>query len=74
MYKDTLAKGLTKEGVSEAFLILAGVMQGDTLARYLFTIIVDYIMRQSPEGNTLTFGKVGGTVRRKSVMLTLLPT
>ena len=55
MYKDTLAKVLTKEGVTEAFLILAGVMQGDTLAPYLFIIVIDYIMRQSLEGNSYGF-------------------
>ena len=55
MYKDTLAKVLTKEGVTEAFLILAGVMQGDTLAPYLFIIVIDYVMRQSLEGNSYGF-------------------
>ena len=55
MYKGTLAKVLTKDGLTDAFHIQAGVMQGDTLAPYLFIIVVDYIMRQSLEGNTYGF-------------------
>ena len=53
MYKDTFAKLLTKEGVSKSFLILADVIQGNTLAPYLFIIVVDYVLRLSLEGNTL---------------------
>ena len=48
MYKDLVAKDFTKEGVSEAFIILAGVMQSDTLAPYLFIIVVDNIMKVYP--------------------------
>ena len=44
-YTDTLAKVMTPEGLTEAFKILAGVLQGETLASYLFIIVVDYIMR-----------------------------
>ena len=44
-YTDTLAKVMTPEGLTEAFRILAGVLQGDTLAPYLFIIVIDYIMR-----------------------------
>ena len=36
---------LTDDSLTEAFLILAGVMQGDTLAPYLFIIVIDYVMR-----------------------------
>lgn len=44
MYTGTMAKVLTTDGLTAAFLILAGVMQGDTLAPYLFVIVIDYIM------------------------------
>ena len=47
MYEETIAKVLTQDGITEAFRILAGVMQGDTLAPYLFIIIVDYAMIQA---------------------------
>ena len=36
MYTDTLAKVITPDGLTEVFKILAGVLQGDTLAPYLF--------------------------------------
>ena len=59
MYTDTKAQILTPDGMSELFDILAGVLQGDTLAPYIFIIVVDYCMRQAldahPElGLTLT--------------------
>ena len=50
MYADTVARVITEDGLSEVFLILAGVMQGDTLAPYLFVIVIDCIMRVSLEG------------------------
>ena len=36
MYTDTTAKVITADGLTEILKILAGVMQGDTLAPYLF--------------------------------------
>ena len=44
MYVDTMARVITEDGLTEVFRILAGVLQGDTLAPYLFIIVVDYIM------------------------------
>jgi len=44
LYDGTIAKIITEDGFTEAFLILAGVMQGDTLAPYLFIIVIDYVM------------------------------
>ena len=55
MHADTVARVITEDGLSEAFLILAGVMQGDTLAPYLFVIVIDYIMRVSLEGKDFGF-------------------
>ena len=45
MYKDTTAKVITPDGETETFNILAGVLQGDTLAPYLFVVVIDYVMR-----------------------------
>lgn len=44
MYTGTLTKILTPDGLTKAFEILAGVLLGDTLAPYLFIIVIDYIM------------------------------
>ena len=55
MYKDTMARVITEDGLSEAFLILSGVMQGDTLAPYLFVIAIDYVMTTALRGKDLGF-------------------
>ena len=39
LYKDTMAQVLTPDGDTEFFEILAGVLQGDTLAPFLFIIV-----------------------------------
>ena len=44
MYTDTTAKVIIADGLTEIFKILAGVMHGDTLAPYMFIIVIDYIM------------------------------
>ena len=47
LYKDTFAKVLSPDGDTELFEILAGVLQGDILASFLFIIALDYVMRES---------------------------
>ena len=44
LYKDTEARMITPDGDTEFFEILAGVLQGDTLARFLFIIALDYAL------------------------------
>ena len=51
MYEDTKARVLTPDGITEYFDIHAGVLQGDTLAPYLFTIVLDYAMRTAIAGS-----------------------
>ena len=45
------AQVLTPEGLTELCDIMAGVLQGDTLATYLFLIVVDYCMKVTLENN-----------------------
>ena len=45
LYKNTTAKVISPDGDTSFFQIHAGVLQGDTLAPYLFIIAVDYAMR-----------------------------
>ena len=47
MYEGTRAKVLSPDGETKLFDILAGVLQGDTLAPYLFVIVIDYCMRKA---------------------------
>ena len=45
LYKNTTAKVISPDGDTSFLPILSGVLQGDTLALYLFIIAVDYAMR-----------------------------
>ena len=47
LYRNTKAKIRSPDGDTDFFDILAGVLQGDTLAPYLFIIALDYILRTS---------------------------
>ena len=55
LYQDTVASVLTEDGPTEIFNILAGVLQGDTLAPLLFIIAVDYVMRKTVSGEEFGF-------------------
>ena len=43
----------TPDGDTEAFSVNTGVLQGDTLAPFLFIIIVDYVLRESMQRKEL---------------------
>ena len=45
MYSNTQAVVLSADGETDAFEILAEVLQLDTLAPYLFILVLDYVMR-----------------------------
>ena len=47
LYKDTEAQVITPDGDTEFFEILAGVLQGDTLAPFLFIIVLHYPLREA---------------------------
>ena len=51
LYSGTKAQVITPDGMTELFDILAGVLQGDTLAPYLFIIVVDYCMSMALENH-----------------------
>ena len=56
MYAGTRARVVTPDGNSEEFGILAGVMQGDTLAPFLFIIVLDYALRKAISGREQELG------------------
>ena len=56
MYKQTLAKVVSPDGETDLFEIFAGVLQGDTLAPYIFAIIIDYCMRIAIDGQSERLG------------------
>ena len=47
LYKNTKVKVRSLDGDTEYFDSVAGVLQGDTLVRYLFIICLDYVLRTS---------------------------
>ena len=47
LYRNTKVKVRSPDGDMEYFDIVAGVLQGDTLAPYLFIIFLDYVLRTS---------------------------
>ena len=47
LYRNTKVKVRSPDGDTEYFDIVAGVLQGDTLAPYLFLICLDYVLRTS---------------------------
>ena len=65
MYEDTTAKVITPDGETETFNILVGVLQGDTLAPYLFVIVIDYVMRIALQGRE---DKLGFQLRKRKII------
>ncbi|CAJ1063034.1 PREDICTED: uncharacterized protein LOC103374843 [Xyrichtys novacula] len=47
---------VTPDGHSEEFDILAEVIQGDTLALFLFIIVLDYVLRKAISGREQQLG------------------
>ena len=56
LYENTWAKILSPDGDTEFFDTLAGVLQGDALAPYLFAIVIHYTMRQAVGDQELDLG------------------
>ena len=44
LYRNTKVKVRSRDGDTEYFDIVAGVLKGDTLAPYLFIICLDYVL------------------------------
>ena len=47
LYKNTKVEVCSTDGDTDYFDIIAGVLQGDTLAPYLFIFCLDYVLRKS---------------------------
>ena len=55
IYKNTQAFVRSPDGDTEFFDIIAGVLQGDALATYLFIIALDYVLRNLDQNKNLGF-------------------
>ena len=56
-YKNTKVKVLSPDWDTDFFDIVAGVLQGDILAPYLFIICIDYVLRTLMRENGFTLEK-----------------
>ena len=56
MYSGTRSKVVTPDGDTEEFEIAAGVLQGDTLAPFIFVIVLDYVLRRAISGRESELG------------------
>ena len=56
LYKNTRTKVVTPDGDTELFKIVAGVLQGDTLAPFVFLIVLDFVMRHAADSQKLELG------------------
>ena len=56
MYSGTRSKVVTPDGDTEEFEITAGVLQGDTLAPFIFVIVLDCVLRKAISGRESEFG------------------
>jgi hypothetical protein len=45
LYKNTKATVITPDGLSDMFETTSGVLQGDTLAPFLFVVLLDWVLR-----------------------------
>ena len=52
LYHNTTSTVRTPDGDTEFFEVLAGVLQGDTIAPYLLIIVLDYVLRTSIDKNS----------------------
>jgi len=55
LYKGAQAQVFTDDGISDPISLTTGVLQGDTLAPYLFVIVMDNIMRKAITDDSLGF-------------------
>ena len=60
LYKNTKSMVRSPDGDTDFFEVLAGVLQGDTLAPFLFILTLDYILRTSVE----TLSSLGFTLEK----------
>ena len=51
MYKASSSKVMVNGQFSKLFYITKGVLQGDTLAPFLFIIVLDYVLKVTELGN-----------------------
>ena len=76
LYKNTKVKACSPDGDTDYFDIVAGLLQGDTLAPYLFIIYLDFELRTSidnmKERSRAGKGKKHKQLRTRTTLMTVL--
>ena len=72
LYKNTKVKVRSPDGNSDYFDIVAGLLQGDTLAPYLFIICLDYVLRMSIDLMKDNDFKLAKEINRRYPTLTIM--
>ena len=74
VYNGTQAHVLTPDRHADYFEILAGILKGDTLASFLFAIVLDYTMRQAIDGKEeklrFKLDRIGRSRRQHPTLIT----
>ena len=65
LYRNSKVKVHSPDGDTEYFDIVAGVLQGDTLAPYLFIICLDHVLRISIDKISWQRNEVEGTPQKQ---------
>ena len=55
LYKDTVPQVITPDGETDLFEVLAGILQGDTLAPCLFITALDYAILEATWNSSISF-------------------
>jgi hypothetical protein len=63
LYHGMEARVRTPDGTTDPFPVTKGVLQGDTLAPFLFILVLDYILRQAIPDSTIGFQLTARTRR-----------
>ena len=59
IYKNSRSAVIVEGNISEEFELTTGVLQSDTLAPFLFIIVLDYVMRKAEVDKTNDKGEHG---------------
>ena len=51
LYDDSVSKVKISKNLSRTFLVKSGVLQGDTLAPFLFIVVLDYVLKSTTLDN-----------------------
>ena len=70
IYTNTKAKVMSPGGETDVFEIMMGVLQGDTLAPFLFVIVLDYSVRKAINGREQELGTPRNSSRISAKMQT----